>query len=374
MGFLNWKEEFRVPGPAGIAAPKTVNKTEDGITDCYGATVPTDATAGYAPGCKFTHVDGTTGTAVYFNEGTATSCDFNAVVTGENTMVTVATGLNMNPDAAFGKVYWVDENTGDDDNDGLTPGAAFATIGYAIGISNAEVGDYNMNTIYVNAQTYTEDLTAEPYNVNIIGIGGKTRLQGNHVFDTGGNASQNCHWYNMQFRATTGVLFTITSNTYGYGWHGCTFEGSGTVTGALQIALGHDTVIENCRFLGNPVFTTAIQITGHQLRSVIRNNIIAATTNGILLDTTSAGYGSLIEGNVIGRSQTDPNSSAQMAYGIKSEKADGHSGFMMVNNRIEAVDGIYFAHTSGTTETDICLGNICSQAGTGSNEVLLPAT
>ncbi len=42
-----------------------------------GATVPADATAGYAPGCLFFKYGGTTGLALYVNEGTAASCDFN---------------------------------------------------------------------------------------------------------------------------------------------------------------------------------------------------------------------------------------------------------------------------------------------------------
>jgi len=275
----------------------------------------------------------------------------------------------INPNFAFGNVYWVDKVTGSNSNNGLSPDAAFLTIANAISVSNAEVGSYNVNTIYVNASTYTEDLTEEPVNVNIIGIGAKTRLQGNHIFDTGGNSAQNAHWYNMQFRSSdSAVLFVITSNYYVPGWHGCTFEGSGSCTGAIKIALAQDMMIENCRFLGSPVFTTAIEITGHHYRSIIRNNYIAATTNGILIKSASAGYGNFIHDNIIGRTMTDPNSSAQMTYGFRSEKGDGHSGFMLVNNRIEAVDCISFAHTSGTNETDSCIGNVCVQAGTGTSE------
>jgi hypothetical protein len=53
-----------------------------GILQAAGATVPTDGTAGYAPGCIFHHIDGSSGDAVYVNDGTAASCDFNAVPTG----------------------------------------------------------------------------------------------------------------------------------------------------------------------------------------------------------------------------------------------------------------------------------------------------
>lgn len=81
MGFQHWIEEFRIPGPAGTATVKVTNKTEDGISECYGTTVPTDAATGYAPGCEFIDID--TGTR-YINEGSKTSCDFNQVVTVEN--------------------------------------------------------------------------------------------------------------------------------------------------------------------------------------------------------------------------------------------------------------------------------------------------
>ena len=49
-----------------------------GIAICGGTTVPTDGGAGYATGCLFLHVDGGAGTALYVNEGTNTSCDFDA--------------------------------------------------------------------------------------------------------------------------------------------------------------------------------------------------------------------------------------------------------------------------------------------------------
>lgn len=44
-----------------------------------GATVPTDGTAGYAPGALFLKRSGTAGASLYINDGTATSCDFNPV-------------------------------------------------------------------------------------------------------------------------------------------------------------------------------------------------------------------------------------------------------------------------------------------------------
>lgn len=45
----------------------------------HGTTVPADGTAGYETGCLFQHTDGGDGTALYVNEGTVSSCDFNAI-------------------------------------------------------------------------------------------------------------------------------------------------------------------------------------------------------------------------------------------------------------------------------------------------------
>jgi len=73
----------RIPAPAAATTPRTMYATEDGIVQCYGTTVPTDASSGYAPGCEF--VDITNG-ARYINEGSATSCDFNKSNTTYNVL------------------------------------------------------------------------------------------------------------------------------------------------------------------------------------------------------------------------------------------------------------------------------------------------
>ena len=51
----------------------------EGLLLASGTTVPADGTAGYQTGCLFQHTDGGAGTALYVNEGTVASCDFDAV-------------------------------------------------------------------------------------------------------------------------------------------------------------------------------------------------------------------------------------------------------------------------------------------------------
>lgn len=59
--------------------PDSFASADDKIIIDQGNTVPTDGTAGYAIGAIFLHRDGGEGTALYVNEGTESSCDFNAV-------------------------------------------------------------------------------------------------------------------------------------------------------------------------------------------------------------------------------------------------------------------------------------------------------
>ena len=50
----------------------------EGLLLASGDDVPADGTAGYQTGCLFQHTDGGVGTSLYVNEGSVTSCDFNA--------------------------------------------------------------------------------------------------------------------------------------------------------------------------------------------------------------------------------------------------------------------------------------------------------
>ena len=69
-----------------------------------GATVPTDADAGYAKGCIFVDTDASAGSVFYVNEGSDTSCDFN-VAAGEASAATAwddVTDPDANSSVSFG--------------------------------------------------------------------------------------------------------------------------------------------------------------------------------------------------------------------------------------------------------------------------------
>lgn len=56
----------------------------------HGTTVPSDGATGYVTGCLFQKTDGGVGTAIYLNEGSATSADFNAYTTTSALLAAVA--------------------------------------------------------------------------------------------------------------------------------------------------------------------------------------------------------------------------------------------------------------------------------------------
>ena len=276
---------------------------------------------------------------------------------------------HFNPLAAFGYVYWVDKATGDDDSDGLTPATAFKTIAGAITVSNLAVGDGNhMNTIYVNGGVYTESLTVLPRNTHLIAIGAWTCITGRHNFAV---KSYNCHFHNFWFYGSGAYPnVNIPANCATISFNGCTFGGTVSMTYSIEIAAMQELTIQNCRFLGNPLVPTAIYFTGKQLRTRISHNWIGATTNGILINNFTGDYGNLIDHNVISRNSTDPNSSAQMAYGIKMLKPTGTAKWLIVKNSIEAADAIYSA-TADNQFQNQCISNGIVQAATGVMEEAL---
>jgi len=368
--------------PVGAGTAQTLRQTADGITSSYGTTVPVDTTAGYAVGCIFQHTDGTNGTALYVNEGSAASCDFNALTTGENLMTTITTdqitavlnaaGLNPNVNATFGNVYWVDADTGDDSNDGLSSENAFETVGAAITANNVafDADSDPMNTMYIHSKTYTENLTAFPKNCTVVGIGGKVRIQGYHVVDH----AQNCRIHNVQFRSSTASepILTVGSSSHGFELHKCVFEGQAAISECLLFTgNSSDIVIEECRIgyetnvANSPDIAIRFGGVANQRGKVI-NNQIFSTGIGIQIDATMiSGNFLLIKDNVIcaGNSTTD-----QATIGI-FDKTSGPKGGIYVHNFISAADGIQFVGTSvNVTSENLCMGNWVNQAGTASWE------
>ena len=291
-----------------------------------------------------------------------------AQIEGEVVDALETTNLSgVNPDSAWGKVYWVDADTGSDSDSGLTPDLAFATVAAAITANNiAFAADSDpTNTMYIHSKTYTENLTAFPKNCNVYGIGGKVRIQGYH----NAGAAQNSRWHNVQFRsaqASTPII-TVPNSSHGIEFHECVFDSSAAISECLLFTGSNsDIVIEKCRigYETNPANSPdiAIRFGGvHAQRGKVVDNQIYSTGIGIQIDATmSSNNFLLIKDNVIacGLGSADD----QMAIGINNLEVSPKGG-MYVHNYISAVDAIYFA-APNTKSQWACIGNWVNEGAT----------
>lgn len=104
---------------------KVYQRDESGyVLRCSGTVTITDGGAGYAKGCKYVKTDGSVGSTEYTNEGTSSSCDFNALTQTSGDITSVVAGAGL---------------TG-----GATEGAATVNVGAGTGI------DVNTDDIAIN--------------------------------------------------------------------------------------------------------------------------------------------------------------------------------------------------------------------------------
>lgn len=93
--------QFRI----GFTDPKgiLINKPGIGGLLAVGATVPSDGTSGFSPGCIFIDQDGAAGAQLYINRGTGASCSFKVLDTGGidlSGLLATATEINRSSDVS----------------------------------------------------------------------------------------------------------------------------------------------------------------------------------------------------------------------------------------------------------------------------------
>lgn len=113
-----------------------------------GKTVPTDATAGYAPGCLFIDIDAAGGLQLYINEGSVTSCAFKVIPSG-----TSGTAALITATAAVITGLTATNITG-------TVGASTA----AAGSSTSDAGALPAGTGFIYPTTAADDTTGVKIN------------------------------------------------------------------------------------------------------------------------------------------------------------------------------------------------------------------
>jgi hypothetical protein len=159
-----------------------------GVIRAAGTTVPTDATAGFAPSCIFQKLDGSNNATVYVNEGTVTSCDFNKVAVDAPVDLTALTSsvdeLNIltGVTATAAEINYLDQSLAAHT---LTRGTGVdGSEGYHSSI--ARVGGIIVTQIYANI----DDLVISATDLDILGE----------------SATANCHWGQIT-TAKSGTIF-----------------------------------------------------------------------------------------------------------------------------------------------------------------------
>jgi len=272
----------------------------------------------------------------------------------------------------YGVQYWVSPS-GSASNDGLSPERPKLTMATAVTASDTDITSnaYHRNTIYLMGGTFAEALTVWPGQCDVVGLGRRTAwkvlMNGVQTIAAAKNSSQ---WWGVGFHQTTAAPnVTLHTGSHGWGFHDCEFIcGGGSVTYGLHVTNTSSAVLEDCMFVGNPPFPTAVYIAGPLFNGcIIRRNYISAETCGIYLHSNvTSDYQTVIHDNIIGR--MDPNAGAtQLTKGIDFN-TDSANNFLIVHNFISAADGIEPHASAGDKGEFMCIDNYVNESTTALRE------
>ena len=265
---------------------------------------------------------------------------------------------------AYGVTFYVDVNAGDDDNDGLSWGTAFATLAVAFAASDVVIaagasGWASRNRILVKAdnnEAHKETLITLPNKCDVVGVGSYDHrsypvLIGNHLIGAG--AYMGTRFINMGFwsLAAGGILFKAPTTTSGLEFLDCFLDASTATPGTIGIDL---TAVElakiaRCKFIG-AFSTTAINIgAGESNGLVIEDNVILGAAKGITVD---AGMTQSVRGGIARRNYIDTT-------GLCID--DNADKLMLADNKLISAAGNGYAACVDVAIAR-CVGNVLTTA------------
>lgn len=198
---------------------------------------------------------------------------------------------------ALGKVFFVDQINGNNDNNGIDPRTPFATITYALAQSAASGGANRHDYIYVMwTQDGSEPLYPIDINVNWVHLIGISGTPGPLLFGNINGGGLACFevtasgteiaGFGFHTTGAASVGLDMSANPYA-GWiHHCQFAVSATVDGLLRGIGGPGQQLpwwrieDNLFNSTNGVGITTSCITGDLIMNVIRRNIFTCCAGG----------------------------------------------------------------------------------------------
>jgi len=273
------------------------------------------------------------------------------------------------PEFDAARCLYVDGQNGLDTNDGSSWDKAYKTIQVCFTAARAALDwdvwpTYRPGIIYIAPGTYTEQLTALPWQYHVVGCGGYdqrganggvtvTYASGPVIGDGTDSISMlSCVFHNIVFETGHASPAVKLGTMQSSGFDHCTFY-RGNTAGTYGLHVGvtktgpKDSFVTDCLFTnGATPFTHGIYCDYSEAdtyafhNGLIARNIIAASTAGIYIDANAVASNCRIVENIIYRP----------VKGID----DNHGGSYCIGNKITASsDAIEHANT-----TTHCIGNL----------------
>lgn len=134
-----------------------------------GVTVPTDASAGFSPGCIYIDRDAAAGSQFFINEGTAASCDFNALAvsafSGIFTTLTAANNASLITNTTAG-LYLASNANQKLGFWGATPIVKPASAGETAGAAGLGNNIAGASVYVTNTTNFTGNTGSTAYSIN----------------------------------------------------------------------------------------------------------------------------------------------------------------------------------------------------------------
>lgn len=215
------------------------------------------------------------------------------------------------PDGS-GVTYFVDNNRGNDGNDGLSWVKAFKTLSRATVISDAQTSSGGVaarrNTIFLSADRLVENITTLPSKCDVIGVGSTDgfkggTLEGDQIVTSGTGT----RFYNMGFEPGTSVdIFVVSSGVSSLEFHNCEFRadrGGATAISAIDVTASIGFKLFGNLFRGafsGDVIDIGAGAVNHM--EIIGNKIVGGANDGIIVTgttTITGGQIGIIKDNLI---------------------------------------------------------------------------